>query len=95
MRTIKELAAALTNTVRVVTDAVATIGTHSDKIAQLEARVRELECAANRDTERVVQRARAQRSVDTERYPNVDAFGCRYRIEKVGGRMVKCYVPGN
>lgn len=93
--TIASVAASLTETVRSVTTVIADLGTQRARIDALEARVRELECAHNRDTETVHQRARAERTGfhDGVQYPLVDRAGRRYRVAEINGRTVKCFAP--
>lgn len=92
--TIASVAASLTEVARSVTTVIADLGTHRARIDALEARVRELECAHNRDVDTVRQRARAQRAADSDRYPLTDRAGRRYRVTEINGRTVKCFMPG-
>ena len=91
--TIASVAASLTETVRSLTTVIADLGTQRARIDALEARVRELECAHNRDMEAVHQRARTQRAADSDRYPLTDRAGRRYRVAEINGRTVKCFAP--
>lgn len=94
--TIASVAASLTETVRSLTTVIADLGTQRARIDALEARVRELECAHNRDAETVHQRARAERTGfhDGVQYPLTDRAGRRYRVTEINGRSVKCFMPG-
>lgn len=91
--TVASLAASLTDVARSVTTVIADLGAQRARIDALEARVRELECAHNRDVDTVHQRARAERAQSTERYPLVDRAGRRYRVTEINGRTVKCFAP--
>lgn len=91
--TIASVAASLTETVRSLTTVIADLGTQRARIDALEARVRELECAHNRDVDTVHQRARAERAQSSERYPLTDRSGRRYRVTEINGRSVKCFAP--
>lgn len=92
--TIASVAASLTEVARSVTTVIADLGATKALVAELEARVRELECAHNRDVGTVHQRARAERAESTERYPLTDRAGRRYRVTEINGRTVKCFMPG-
>jgi hypothetical protein len=87
--TLKSIFATVTEMAVTLTNVAATVGVHNSKLTELEARIAVLEAT------RAPAPATSRNAIPTTaEYPRRDFKGRPYCIRNIGGRDIRCYMPG-